>query len=152
MRINALLDRLLKLPRLYVSVALISGLLAACTDHGTAPGENDDENETPMATVSFSAEVHPLLLANCAFSGCHGANSTRHELEMTSYETIMADTPTYGRHVIPQDADSSPLYLAVSPRFAELGQPLRMPRGGDTLTTAQQELIRTWINEGALDN
>jgi hypothetical protein len=141
----------LQLPRLYITLILIVGVISACTDQGAAPVEEAAKVE-PQPTVSFAADVHPIVLANCSFSGCHGASNTRHEFQVASYETIMADTPTYGRHVIAGDADSSPFYLAISPRFAELGQPLRMPRGGDTLSTEQQELIRTWINEGALDN
>ncbi len=135
----------------WLCLLLITILLSACADHGVTV-ETAPKPEPPDPTVSFSTEIHPILLANCNFAGCHGSVSTRHEFEVTSYATIMADTPTFGRHVIAGDADSSPLYLAISPRFAELGQLLRMPRSGDTLTTAQQTLIKTWIDEGALDN
>jgi hypothetical protein len=144
-------NRLLRIPRYYLTLVLVAGLMSACADHGAAP-EPEETPEQTEPTVSFSADVHPILLTNCNFSGCHGSASTRHEFEVTSYATITADTPTYGRHVISGDADSSPLYIAISARFAELGQPLRMPRSLDSLSTVQQELIRTWIDEGALDN
>ena len=146
-----MLDRILKLPRYYILLAFISGILSACTDHGIAP-EQQQTPDPPQPTVFFSTDVHPILLANCSYSGCHGTVNPRHEFQVESYATIMADTPTYGRHVIAGDADSSPLYIVISSRFAELGQLLRMPRGADSLSTAQQELIRTWINDGALDN
>ncbi len=146
-----MIDRLLKLPRCYFILVFITGFLSSCADHGTAPQEAGDQ-VMPQPSVSFSQEVHPILLANCSYSGCHGEINPRHEFRVATYATITADTPTYGHHVIPGDADSSPLYIAISYRFSELGLVLRMPRGGDSLSSAQQELIKTWINEGAQDN
>jgi hypothetical protein len=53
---------------------------------------------------------------------------------------------------VPGFADSSALYIAVTPRYAELGIAGRMPFGRTPLSVVNQNKIRDWIDQGAKDN
>ncbi len=135
------------IPLLVVAAILAGG----CTDHGSVL-TIDDDPEPPVYTVSFATDVQPLLLRSCAFNSCHGDVNPQHDFRVTSYTEIMKVSPLHGRAVIAGDAGVSSLYLAISPRYREIGLDLRMPRFSDTLTTAQQDTIKVWIDEGAADN
>lgn len=135
------------------AICLFALLLSACSDHGAVlKDDNGGGPPPPDPTVFFSADVHPILLRSCAFNSCHGDVNPQHDLKVTSYSNIMNVSPIHGRIVVPGDANVSALYISISPRYRELGLDFRMPRFSDSLTTAEQETIRVWINEGALDN
>ncbi len=142
--------------RLIAIVAILSLILtviSACSDHGAAMIPDDGGGPPPPdPTVFFATDVHPILLRSCAFNSCHGEVNPQHDLKVTTYGNITSVSPVHGRIVIPGDAGISALYISVSPRYRELGLDFRMPRFSDTLTTAEQDTIRTWINEGALNN
>ncbi len=145
----------MNLPTIFRLIALLPFLLAllACSDHGTAlKDDNGGGPLPPDPTVFFDTDVHPILLRSCAFNSCHGEVNPQHDLKVTSYADIMKVSPVHGRIVVPGDAGVSALYISVSPRYRELGLDFRMPRFSDSLTTAEQDTIRIWITEGALDN
>lgn len=132
---------------------LIIFLLSACSDHGIIVRDDDGGGPPPPdPTVFFSSDVQPILLRTCAFNSCHGDVNPQHDLKVTSYDDIMKVSPLHGRIIVPGDAGVSALYISISPRYRELGLDFRMPRFSDTLTSAEQETIRVWINEGALNN
>ncbi len=131
-------------------VAVASILINSCADHGRIV--KIEEQEPPVLTVSFKDDVQPILLASCAFNNCHGNFNPQHGVNVTSYAGIMNNDPFHGRHVIPGDANVSALYLAITTRYREIGLQFRMPQFSDTLTSGQQDTIKTWINEGAHDN
>ncbi|MGB5107695.1 MAG: hypothetical protein WBP29_13710 [Candidatus Zixiibacteriota bacterium] len=139
-----------------LSIAALSLLLlflSACSDHGvTIIDDGGGGPPPPDPTVFFAADVHPILMRTCAFNSCHGEVNPQHDLKVTTYTDITKVSPIHGRIVIAGDAGVSALYIAVSPRYRELGLDFRMPRFSDTLTTAEQDTIRIWIDEGALDN
>ena len=62
---------------------------------------------------------------------------------MESYETLLAGSQN-GQVIIPGDSNSSLLFEKV-----ESGE---MPKRGADLTAEQIELIKQWIDEGALNN
>lgn len=132
---------------------LLAVSVSACSDHGAVlKDDNGGGPPPPDPTVFFGADVHPILLRTCAFNSCHGDVNPQHDLRVTSYSNIMTVSPIHGRIVVPGDASVSALYISISPRYRELGLDFRMPRFSDSLTTAEQDTIRIWINEGALDN
>ena len=80
---------------------------------------------------------------------CHGDGAGGLTFNST-HASITSATTTEGNLVIvPFSANSSLIYIIISPTYIGLN---RMPRFSDTLTTIQQNLIRDWIDEGALDN
>lgn len=135
-------------------VLLLAALsLSACSDHGAnVKDDNGGGPPPPDPTVFFGADVQPILVRSCAFNSCHGDVNPQHDLKVTSYDDIMKVSPLHGRIIVPGEAGVSALYISISPRYRELGLDFRMPRFSDTLTTAEQDTIRIWINEGAQNN
>jgi hypothetical protein len=128
-----------------VAVMLAFG---ACSDHGAGI---TDPTGVPTPTAYFSTEVHPLLFNNCGFSGCHIGAYPQHEFSVATYATI-TEISHHGRHAVPGFADSSALYLVVTPRYEEVGILDRMPFGRSPLSVIDQNKIRDWIDQGAKDN
>lgn len=123
-------------------------LLSGCADMGNPPTSSPAPNGGG-ATVSFASDIQPLFNTYCASAGCHGDVSPQNSFRLTSYANTIA-TGVHAPNVIPGDAANSTLYRIVTP--ASSPGLSRMPFGGPYLTTSQQQLIRDWINEGALNN
>jgi len=72
-----------------------------------------------------------------------------------TYDVVINATGLFtgGKVIVPGSASTSTLYISTT-ATASGGTPYsRMPDLGlDTLTTVQQNLLRDWINQGALDN
>ena len=157
----------------FVVLLLLAGVLSACASTATntpasqpteapvqateaptnAPAAATDTSapaveDTPTAgttasgaTVSFANDILPLLDSRCV--NCHGGQKTEKELNLTSYEGVMAGSED-GPAVIPGDAANSPM--------AEMVVNGKMPKRGPKLTPDQVQLIVDWINQGALNN
>jgi mono/diheme cytochrome c family protein len=85
--------------------------------------------------------VLPLFQESCG--KCHGAEEPDEGLVLTSYKDVMAGS-IYGAVIKPGAPDDS--YLV------ELVATGQMPKRGADLTPAQVDIIRAWIQAGALDN
>ena len=104
----------------------------------------------PDGPVSFAADVQPLFRATCGGVGCHigettnGVNLTTHAQVLESIG-LQYNAPI----VVPGEPENSPLLdkLSPDPQFGT-----RMPQGRAPLSGDQIALVRTWIEEGALDN
>ena len=115
---------------------------------------------TNVATVSFSSDVLPIFRASCAVSGCHtGSASGASGLSLddgVAHANIVNQQNVFqsGTLIAPENPDTSYLFLKLQernpPDVDYFGG--RMPRGRSPLTDAEMTLIRTWIEEGALDN
>ncbi|RKX25557.1 MAG: hypothetical protein DRP45_05660 [Candidatus Zixiibacteriota bacterium] len=117
------------------------------------------DNDT---TVSFAADVRPLLQGKCAIHSCHGTGFSQGGLGMgtAEYDTIIeakcGNTSIWLENnwsitdslvVQAGNAAASTLYLKTTVDFPF---PARMP--SVPLSIAEQDIIRDWINEGAPDN
>jgi sugar lactone lactonase YvrE len=111
--------------------------------------------ETPR-TVSYSRQVLPLFRQrNCLNSTCHGGFPVNPESEydMRSYATLFGpglQSKTFGMcTIVPGNPDASFLMekLGSSPRAGA-----QMPDGFPPLSAADIALLRTWIEEGAVDD
>jgi uncharacterized membrane protein len=91
--------------------------------------------------VTFVNDVQPILERRC--TKCHGGEFPSEGLKLESYESLMAGSQN-GGVIIVGDANNSLIIQKL-----ESGE---MPKRGQHLTTEQIELIRQWINEGALNN
>lgn len=98
---------------------------------------------TGNETVSFAADVAPLLVANC--NGCHiDAMQTRGGLRMDTFAQMLRGGDS-GPIVLPGKGDTS---LLVKKLRGAVGE--RMPTGGrPALSPESIQLIATWIDEGA---
>ncbi len=95
-------------------------------------------------TVYFQNEVLPLIISNCAKSGCHTNIGGDEDAEdLTSYETIMNSD-----YVDAFDANGSKM-IEVLTEDEEDRMP---PSPNEPLNTEQITLLKTWINQGARNN
>lgn len=90
-------------------------------------------------TVYFKQKILPLLVSNCAMSGCHDAISKKDGVILTDYANIM-------REVKITNPAGSDLYKSL----IETGED-RMPPAGP-LSTENISNVLTWIKQGAKNN
>lgn len=98
-----------------------------------------------FAQVDYATQIKPIFDQRCA--SCHTGSRG---VDMRTYEAVMSSVPvSYGINLVISDsAEQSPLYDKVRlDKAPEHGS--RMPQGG-ALSQTQVNLIRDWINEGAL--
>lgn len=94
-------------------------------------------------TVYFQRDVLPILISNCAMSGCHDAATAQEGIVLASYAQVMASG-----EVVPGDLDEGDLYEAITENDPDKIMP---PPPATPLTGAQIAVIRTWIQQGARD-
>lgn len=105
------------------------------------------------STISFTSNIQTIFDNNC--TGCHHSGELLPSfLPLTddlSYSNLVNKASTYtpgGTLVIPNNYTGSILYKRVS--GTSIGE--RMPKGGTSLDPTDIGYIKTWIDEGALDN
>jgi hypothetical protein len=106
---------------------------------------NTDTTNPPSVDTSicFERDILPIFLSNCAKGGCHDAASHEEGYILNSYANIMNTGDDDG--IVPGDANESEIFESITEDDADD----RMPKDSPPLTTAQIDLIRRWINEGA---
>jgi len=117
-----------------VSLLLVAGI-AAC------------DQEAPFRTVTYVADVEPIVKQNCM--ECHVAGQEGAEKSgylMDSYEAVMKGT-RFGPVIVPKSAESSSLYLLVA---GKADPSIQMPHGKASLSSEQITTIRLWIDKGAV--
>ncbi|HQS52527.1 MAG: hypothetical protein B7X75_06780, partial [Sphingobacteriales bacterium 39-40-5] len=92
-------------------------------------------------TVYFANTIQPLLISNCAMSGCHDAVSHVEGINLTTYSGVM-------REVNAGNAAKSSLYKSM----IETGNDRMPPPPAAAFTSAQLNQVKTWINQGARNN
>jgi hypothetical protein len=87
--------------------------------------------------ISFSSQVMPAILGNCAQSGCHNGKI---RTKLGNYDEVMQDGG-----VLPGNPSGSRLYTDIIS--------YKMPRSPyPPLTDQQTAIIYVWILQGALNN
>lgn len=96
-----------------------------------------DGSNTPCDanTVYFSKDVLPILVSNCAKSGCHDASSHKEGINLTTYEKVMKTAD-----IKAGNPNSGEFYESITSG--------KMPPNAP-LSTAQQQIIEKWITQGA---
>ena len=99
---------------------------------------------TTATTLSFAADVSPIIATSCAGGRCHSASP---------YAFLMGSTGCPSavdrRYVVPGNADTSYVVAKLEGAGTICGSAMPAAR---RLSAAQITTIRTWINEGALNN
>ncbi len=91
-------------------------------------------------TAYFQNEILPILISQCAKSGCHDAQSHKDGIILIDYNTVM----TTGK-VKPNNPNDSKLYKVLLETGGD-----RMPEPPNPpLSTDQINLIKKWIQQGA---
>jgi hypothetical protein len=129
------------------------------------PGSNVPTQPLPTEHGVFHEQVRPILERVC--SGCHSESSPEANLslggQISSADVVKALVNVQTAHggqflrVVPGAPDQSWLYLKVSGKAASAGCQGAMcstqvmpPTGQVTLTSAELELVRKWIADGAV--
>ena len=105
---------------------------AASRQAVTAPREAD-----------FNRDVAPIFRASC--EKCHGAKNIQAKLRLDSEDGILQGGVS-GKVIVPGNSRDSLLMK----RLLGLTDAPRMPFGADPLPDSQIEIIRAWIDQGAL--
>ena len=93
----------------------------------------------------YTTEIQPILDAYC--TSCHGWLTTYEQ----AMERVSTSSLTNGiSNVVAGDAAASLLVWRLEGQTSEGTTISQMPKGDDPLSEAQLQLIRDWINAGAL--
>ncbi|MBK7629606.1 MAG: hypothetical protein IPJ23_02600 [Ignavibacteriales bacterium] len=116
----------------------------SCDD--TLTIDNVDDKPMPDKNISFSQNIYPILQVKCAFSGCHASPNAADGIDLSTWANVTANPNI----VFPGEPDLSRLVWAIEGRAGISPMP---PVGyARPVTATQLQGIKTWINEGALDN
>ena len=96
------------------------------------------------AKVDFAKDIEPLLQQNCI--KCHGPEKQKGDLRLDSKAAAMKGGKD-GAVIVAGQADKSDLYRRIT---LPAGSDDIMPSKGDPLTKVQTDLIKEWINQGAV--
>lgn len=129
--------------KLKLSILAMITVIFGCTTEPLIPpgftGENPD-GTCATGIVSFQYEILPLVTSGCAMSGCHDEISAEDGVVLTNYDNIMKEVVAY-------DPNNSGLYEYLSANADDI-----MPPPPDApFTQDQQDLIKKWINQGAME-
>ncbi|MDB6171328.1 MAG: hypothetical protein JWL59_639 [Chthoniobacteraceae bacterium] len=102
--------------------------------------------------VDFDKEVKPILENNCV--RCHNPKGTDFEKGDTDFDLSTRETALQTKSaIVPGDASKSKVYTTtVLPDDAKKLMPPRnkVTDSLERLTTAETDILKTWINEGAM--
>jgi hypothetical protein len=124
--------------KLAVCLVIFAGLFAALF-HGSLLWPISAQ--TP--SVDFRREIEPIFRANCY--SCHGEKKASSQLRLDSKPLAMKGGIS-GAVILPGNSKDSRLMK----RILGEGDETRMPLGGGPLKADQVELIRKWIEQGAV--
>lgn len=115
--------------------------------HGDGQASGSDGHPGDPATapeVEFTADVLPLFEARCF--ECHGPRKQKGKLRLDVGADLFAGDRSRWA-IVPGDADASPVFERIS---LPAWDPDRMPAEGDALSPEQIDLVKRWIDGGAL--
>ncbi len=93
-------------------------------------------------TVYFKKDILPILSFNCVDAGCHNSTDKPKGIILDSYNNVMATAK-----IKAFDTDAG----KVVEMLEETDPDDWMPKGRNKLPQAQIDLIKKWINQGALN-
>ena len=115
-------------------------------NNGGGNGNGNGNNSLPPCdpdTVYFEQDILPLFVSNCAMSGCHNSTTHAEGIDLSTYAAVMASNV-----LTPGQAWNSDLVdVITTTNLGDRMPPPPMP----AMPSAQINLIKKWINQGALD-
>ncbi len=139
-KISVLRNRNRDVVSLCIALATVFGL----PSFQTVSAEDVSDIERP---VSYQTDVLPLLRTKCF--GCHQGAKQLGEYRMTEFASLLQGGESGAPAIVPGDADASYLVTQITPveGAAEMPKAPQPP-----LNPSEIELIRRWINEGAVSD
>ncbi len=111
-----------------------------------------------LGVATWTTVYRDVVDGTCNSGGCHAARRTRPDLssKTVAYTSLFAKNgdfevcnQVFGPLVVAGNAASSPLYIKL---IGDACMGTQMPLNQPPLSPSQLELVRDWINSGALDN
>ena len=107
-------------------------------------------------TISFLTDIEPLIVDNCALSGCHAPPQMQVglDLRVTKVYTSLVGVPSAqcGTTLRVEPGNPGGSYLLDKLRGVELCDGMQMPLNADPLSVADIQRVSDWICQGALEN
>ncbi|MDX2044171.1 MAG: DUF1549 domain-containing protein [Acidobacteriota bacterium] len=132
--------------KLFVTGLFVTGSFFAAMVSAAAlilPNALANARGTEQGAIDFKRDIEPIFAASCY--QCHGPKKAAGQLRLDLKTTAMKGGIS-GANIIPGNSKSSILLK----RILGEGGEARMPMGGDALKAEQIELIRQWIDQGAV--
>jgi hypothetical protein len=136
---------------LAVRVSLAATVTLACALNALVafPARAFDGEPTPAAKpkLNFTRDIRPILSNKCFL--CHGADTSKRKAELRLDTAAGAFGPAESgdKAIVPGDLESSELYWRITSEDPLEHMP--PPKSGKSLTTAEIERLKTWIEQGA---
>lgn len=99
------------------------------------------------AGVDFARQVQPFFAENCL--ECHGPDDSKGGLVLTTREGALAALESGARGVVPGKPDASEVIRRLLSTDPKEMMPPPKQRAKHAVTSAQVEMLRQWITEGA---
>jgi mono/diheme cytochrome c family protein len=129
--------------RFFRNIALAGLTLVALVLPGSAKCVNWDEPDDGTQ-ISFVDQVKPILDAACI--KCHGPQRQESKYRLDIREMAIGGGANYAPNIIPNNAADSPLMHFVTGQVDDM----LMPAKGTRLSEKQIDVLRSWINQGAV--
>lgn len=122
---------------------------------------NHDTNlieKTGTTIVSFAVDVQGVFDRNCAVVGCHVSGPAAANLNLApgfSYKALVDANSTEKRDVmvrVKSNGETKDSWLWLKITEPDVGALMPAPQTGNTLTSEDKNIIRDWIEGGALAN
>ncbi|MCA9230741.1 MAG: hypothetical protein KDA57_08815 [Planctomycetales bacterium] len=127
------------------SSCLLRGLLwTSVVLGGTVIGNFARAEDAPAEKITFDDHIQPIFRQYCL--SCHSADTKKSDLAIDAYAAMMEGGAS-GEVVVPGDLGESRLWALV----AHEDEPT-MPPDADRLPDDKLDLIKRWIEGGALEN
>ena len=114
-------------------------MFIACSDFGTNPKEEENSGK-----ISYKNDIQPMLNASCV--NCHPNNG---RLSVRTYENLMKGTSNNGPIVIPNNGSGSLIIKKLQGTASGDRMP---PEPASKWSDSKIELVKNWIDQGALNN
>lgn len=96
-------------------------------------------------TIDFNLHVRPILESSCL--SCHDSEHTKGGLKLDTAANALAGGEKHGAAVVAGNPAKSPLFTTTT---LPAGHDDIMPPKGDALTKEQTDVLKAWIEEGAV--
>lgn len=122
---------------------------------------NRDSNKaekTGTTAVSFSLNIQTIFTANCATGTCHRGTTPAAGLSLvegvayTNIVGVAASGKAGAIRIVKSNSTNSYLYQKSINAPGIVGELMPPPASGGSLTSAEKDLIKAWIDQGALNN
>ena len=111
-----------------------------------ATGPTSAQEKKADDKVSFAKSIRPIFQANC--QGCHQPAKARGEYVMTSFASLLKGGDSGEKAVVAGHSAKSNLVKQITP----VNGKAEMPQGKKPLDASEIDLIKKWIDQGAIDD